>query len=184
MEIFKNNSSNQILHFSYRFSKLTLLILIFLNILIGYTKSRQAKSHLVQEEEFPELSDEEIIRAKQQFVNEVDIDQRGYLEPVIKPEKFDMNKDRKISKEELKKAIKFAIFPKDSTKRKQVTEELKDHVNNQVDLYVNNLNFESLNYRQFGKLMNRIVADKFVNFEVMTNVHMKSKEIREIENDL
>ena len=34
------------------------------------------------------------------------------------------------------------------------------------------------------KLMNRIVADKFVNFEVMTNVHMKSKEIREIENDL
>ena len=170
--------------FGFKFSRMILIVLIFQSILINMINSREAKSHLVQEEEFPELSEEEIMRAKQQFMNEEDVDQKCYLEPIVKPENFDLNRDRRISKEEVKKAIKYCIFPKESSRRKKITEELKNHVNNQVDLFVNGLNFDSLTYRQFGKFMNRIVADNFINFETMTNVHMIPKDYREITNDL
>lgn len=170
--------------FSSRLSKLMFILLIIQSVFISFAESRKAKSHLFQEEEFPELSDEEITRAKQQYVMEEDMDQKGYLEPVVKPENFDLNKDRKISKEELKKAIKYCIFPKEGSRMKKITDELKEHVNSQVDLYVNNLNTEYLNYRQFGKFMNRIVADSFINFETMTNVHMKGNAYRETSMDL
>ena len=69
---------------------------LFLN-LIKFFEARKAKSHLYQEEEFPELNEDEIIRAKQKYLNEQDIDQKGFLEPVVNPEKFDLNSDEKIS---------------------------------------------------------------------------------------
>jgi len=190
MEIQKNSKMENYRNFiikrntdTNRYSKKLFTLFIFC-ILINLTVSRKAKSHLVQEEEFPELSEEEITRAKQQYLSEEDIDQKGYLEPIIKPETFDLNKDRKISKEELKKAIRYCIYPKTSSKRKVLTDEFKTHVNNQIDLHVNGLDFESLNYRQFGKYMNRIVADDFINQEIMSYVHMIPKDYREIAHDL
>lgn len=170
--------------YSSRYSKLVLLFLIIQTFFITLADARQAKSHLYNEEQFPELTDEEIARAKQQYIVEDDIDQKGYLEPVVKPEKFDLNKDRKISKEELKKAIKYCIYPKEGSRIRKMTDELKNHVNSQVDLYVNNLNVDHLSYRQFGKFMNRVVADEFINYETMTNVHMKGKDFRETSMDL
>lgn len=164
--------------------KLFMIIILTNSFLINFAISREVKSHLVQEEEFPELSDEELTRAKQQYVTEEDLDEKGYLEPIVKPEVFDLNKDRRISKEELKKAIKFCIFPKETSKKKVITEELKNHVNNQVDIFVEGQNFDSLNYKQFGKFMNRINAQNFINLETMTNVHMLPKDYRETSNDL
>lgn len=184
----KNNKINRLIlinsKYINKFSKIFLTLIIINSFMISNIISREAKSHLVHEDEFPELSEEEIIRAKQQYMNENDIDQKGYLEPVVKPEIFDLNKDRKISKEELKRAIKYCIFPKEPSRKRKITDELKNHVNNQVDLFVNSQNFENLNYKQFGKFMNRIVADEFINFETMTNVHMIPKDYREIPNDL
>lgn len=188
MEILNISSSHKRKKFlfkrSFDIKKILMLMILLNSFLINFAISREVKSHLVQEEEFPELSDEELIRAKQQYLNEEDLDQRGYLEPVIKPEVFDLNKDRRISKEELKKAIKYCIFPKESSKKKVITEELKNHVNNQVDLFVEGQNFDTLNYKQFGKFMNRINAQNFINFETMTNVHMLPKDYRETSNDL
>lgn len=176
--------SSSLIKRSFDIKKIIMLLILTISFLINLTVSREVKSHLVQEEEFPELSDEEITRAKHQYLMEEELDQKGFLEPVVKPEAFDLNKDRRISKEELKKAIKYCIFPKESSKRKVITEELKEHVNNQVDLFVEGLNFESLNYRQFGKFMNRINSQNFINFETMTNVHMLPKDYRETSNDL
>lgn len=188
MEILYNSNTKQRNCFNknkiLNLKKFLIMIILMNFSLINLTSSREVKSHLVQEEEFPELSDEELIRAKQQYLMEEDMDQKGYLEPIVKPEIFDLNRDRRISKEELNKAIKYCIFPKVASKRKIITEELKNHVNNQVDLFVEGLNFDFLNYKQFGKLINRINAQQFINFETMTNVHMIPKDYREISNDL
>ncbi len=167
-----------------RLYKFCLILIIINTFMINNIISRKAKSHLVNEEEFPELTEEELIRAKQEFLNEEDPNQKGFLEPVVKPEIFDLNKDRKISKEEIKKAIKYCIFPKESSRKKIMREELKNHVNNQVDVFVDGQIFENLNYKQFGKFMNRIQATDFINMEIMANVHMIPKDYREIPNDL
>jgi len=180
----KNEGTRNVIKHSLDFKRILILIILANCFLINLNVSREVKSHLLKEEEFPELSDEELIRAKQQYSIEEDFDQKGYLEPLIKPEVFDLNKDRRISKEELKKTIKYCVFPKEGSKKKSITEQLKNHVNNQVDLFVDGQNFDFLNYRQFGKFISRINPEHFINFEIMNNVHMLPKDYREVSNDL
>jgi len=180
----ENEGSNYVNKRSFDIRKILILIILLNIFSLKFAVSREVKSHLVQEEEFPELSEEELTRAKQYYATEDDIDQKGYLEPIVKPESFDLNKDKRISKEELKKAIKYCIFPKENSKKKILSEEFKNHVNNQVDLYVEVQNLDTLNYKQFGKFMNRINAQDFINMETMSNVHMSPKEYRETSNDL
>lgn len=154
------------------FGKLFILLAIFLTLnSYIFIESRKAKSHLYQEEDFPELSDEEIGRAKSAYKTEEDIDQKGFLEPVVNPEKFDLNFDEKLSKAEIKKAIIWMIYAKDPKNKKKMKNILTEHVSNLVEVFVNSQNFEHLNYRQFGKLMNRVNADDFINEEVMINRH-------------
>jgi len=143
---------------------------LFLN-LIKFFEARKAKSHLYQEEEFPELNEDEIIRAKQKYLNEQDIDQKGFLEPVVNPEKFDLNSDEKNSKGELKNANVWMIYSKDPKNMKKMKNILKDHVSNSIDVYLNSLDFESFTYLQFGKFMNRINANDFINEQIMLNRH-------------
>lgn len=150
---------------------LILTLSVLLNLII-FSNARKATSHLYKEEEFPELSEDEIVRAKQKYLNEKDIDQKGFLEPIIHPENFDLNLDEKISKQELKKAIIWMIYSKDTKNKKKMKKILTEHVENLVDVYLNSLNFESLNYLQFGKFMNRVNAPDFINENVMMNRHM------------
>lgn len=154
-------------------------------IILKICETRKAKSHLYKEEEFPELTEEEIIRAKTNYLKEDDIDQKGFLEPIVNPEKFDLNMDEKISKQELKKAIIWMIYSKDPENKRKIKNILKDHVSNSVDVFINSLNFESFTYLQFGKFMNRINAPDFINEEIMINRHFVDKsEHREPAIDL
>jgi hypothetical protein len=150
------------------------LILIsgILDLIKFYEAKRESKAHLIKEEEFPELSEEELIRAKQKFSNEEDIDQKGFLEPIIYPEKFDLNFDEKISKAELRKAINWMIYSKDPKNMKKMKKIMIDHVNNSIDVYVQSLNFDFLTFGQFGKLMTRVYAPEFVNEQIMMSRHM------------
>lgn len=153
------------------FSKMIFYFLILILCLV-LSKSRQAKSHLYKEEEFPELNDEEVQRAKAKYAIEEDLDQKGFLEPVVHPEIFDLNMDDKISKQELKKAIQWMIFSKEPKNKKKMKKILIEHVENSIDVYVNSLNIESFTYLQFGKFMNRINAPDFINEEIMISRHL------------
>ena len=146
----------------------TLLITL---LLAAFTESRKAKSHLYTEAEFPELTEEEINRAKIKYMDEKDIDQKGFLEPIVHPEQFDLNMDDKISKAELKKAIDWMIYSKDPANMKKMKRILTEHVRNQIEVFLNDLEFESFTYGQFGKFMNRINAPEFINEEIMLNRH-------------
>jgi hydroxymethylpyrimidine pyrophosphatase-like HAD family hydrolase len=151
---------------------LFILLSVLLNLIKFYEAKRESKSHLIKEEEFPEISDEEIIRAKQRYASEQDIDQKGFLEPVTNPEKFDLNYDEKISKAELREAINWMVYSKDPEIKRKMKKIMTDHVTNSIDVYVRSLNFEFLNLRQFSKLMSRIHAPDFINEQIMMARHL------------
>ena len=150
---------------------LTILLSALLNLLT-FSESRKSKAHLYKEAEFPELTEEEIVRAKSLYMTEEDIDQKGFLEPIIHPERFDLNMDEKISKAELKKAINWMIYSKDPVQMKKMKLILTSHVANAIEVFLNDLDFESFSYLQFGKFMNRINAPEFINEEIMMNRHI------------
>src|SRR5689334_7739774 len=90
--------------------------------------------------EYPEISNEVLLEVETHFRDETDPDQKAYLEPVVRPERFDLNKDRKISKEEIIKALNYVIYPKDPKKLKSIDDTLRRHVKNNIALFVKNIN--------------------------------------------
>jgi hypothetical protein len=106
----------------------------------------------------------------ERFMELEDPDQKGYIEPIVRPERFDVNKDRKISRLEVKKAIFYVIYPKDEKKKIEISNEFKSHIKNNVELYVKNLKNDFINYKQFAYLMNTIAANDFLNEEMIRDI--------------
>jgi hypothetical protein len=103
---------------------------------------------------------------------------------VVRPERFDLNKDRKLSKKEIKKAIYYVIYPKEEKKRIGMDPILIEHVKNNVDLFVKNIKKSHLNYKQFAYLMSKISANQFVNVPLVENMSRARREQRESEGEL
>ena len=117
------------------------------------------------QEKIPEMSSEDLSQFEASYIQEDDPDQKKYIEPVIRPEKFDLNKDRKISKEELKEAINYVIYPKDTKKSKNIPDEVKTALKNYVDLYVSNVAIDFMTYRQFSHVMSKVSLTQFFDIE-------------------
>jgi hypothetical protein len=132
------------------------LILMFINLNI---------SLCLKTENIPEMPPEVLADFEASYIKEDDPDQKKYIEPVIRPEKFDLNKDRKISKEELKEAIIYVIYPKDKKKSKNIPDEVKKSLKNNIDLYVSNIPNEFLTFRQFSHVMSQVTMTQFFDVE-------------------
>ena len=123
-------------------------------------------------ETIQEIDDESLSQYRERYMELEDADQKGYIEPIIKPEKFDLNKDRKISRTEIRKAILYMIYPKDEKKTVGISKELKSHVRNNIDLYVNNLMNDNINYKQFGYLVSSLSAKDFLTEEMVNDLQV------------
>jgi hypothetical protein len=147
-------------------------IIFFLIIYIFYPVATS------NNESYPEISDDEFMAHHNKFREEVDEDEKKYLELVARPERFDLNKDRKISREEIGKALKYALFPSDAKRLRDMANEVKEHVENNIRLFMKTLNQDSFNYKQFANLMKNIHPSRFVNPEVMASILNAKKEGR------
>lgn len=130
----------------------------------------------------PEISSEQLAEFQAKYVQESDFNERKYLEPVIKPEIFDLNKDRKISMEEFKQALNYVMMPNDKKKYKVVPQEVKDHINNNIDLFLKHVNKRSLTFGQFAYLMRTVSLTQFWNFESLKN-QLQAKEEQRTEGE-
>lgn len=133
---------------------------------------------------YDEISDEEFAEYEVRYVNENDASEKKYLEAVVKPEKFDLNKDRKISKEEIREALKYVVYPKDQKAIKGVPDEVKVHLINNIDLFVKHLTQDYFNFKQFSYLMRRVNLNMFMNPGVLKDRLNSKKQQVEGEGDL
>ena len=155
------------------------LFVILLTNLTFFLLISDVKSSNTNTEEFPEISSEEFSQFQSRYVVVSDDGEKKYLEAVVKPEKFDLNKDRKISKEELKEALHYVCYPKDKKAKKTIPAELDLHLRNNIQLYVTNLNFDKLNFKQFSYLMRKITVTQFLTLETVESQMMAKEEKRE-----
>jgi len=127
---------------------------------------------------YPEISDEELDQVTQSYIKEENESEKKYLEAVVKPEKFDLNKDRKFSRNEIKEAIFYVTYPKEQKKIKHLPEFLDQHVKNNVDIYVKNIKLDFLNKKQFQFLIQKINVKQFMNFDSLESKQDAIKESR------
>lgn len=151
---------------TFNLFKLLLLILIFK----FYIATKPDNNDL------PEITSEEIIDFEYRYVNEEKDTEKRYLELVVRPERFDLNKDRKISRDEVRKALLSVFYSKDEKINKQIPEEVNEHIRNNVDLFVKQIKKDFLNFRQFQYLMRKITLMNFMNTDVLESKLKAKKE--------
>jgi hypothetical protein len=135
-------------------------------------------------ENFTDITDKELDAVRLKFFEEEDIDKKAHYDLILKPEKADKNKDRRISRDEVRKAILFVIYPKDDVRKLKVTEEIASHVKGQVDLFITNLESDFLTYRQLSKLLFSIDSYRFVHPETLRRTMEAKDQKRESEGEL
>lgn len=116
---------------------------------------------------YPEMPDDELIKYEIRYREEKNEDEKKYLEPVVRSTKFDLNKDGKISKREIREALKYVLYPKDPVKRIQINKDIDKYVKNNIDLYIKTLEQESFTFKQFANLMKNISPYRFLNPDVL-----------------
>lgn len=133
------------------------------------------KSNFDHTKDIPEIDKDTLREYEERYRSLEDEDQKGYIDPIIRPEKYDVNKDRKISKTEIRKAIIYMIYPKDQKKMIDISKELRAYVKNNVDLYISSLKNDNINYRQFSYLMTTISARNFIDEEMVKDMQLSSQ---------
>lgn len=155
-----------------------LILLLFIGIIIKLTFSSS-------NEKYPEMSDEEFLKYEFRFREESNEDEKKYLEAVVRQNKFDLNKDGKISRREIREALKYALYPKDPKKRMNIHKDFDTHIKNNIDLFIKNLDQDFFTFRQFSNLMKNISPVKFLNSEIVDAINlMHRSQVKEIESDL
>jgi hypothetical protein len=155
-----------------------LIILLLLAIMIKLASSKT-------NEKYPEMSDEEFLQYEFKFREEKNEDEKKYLEPVVRSNKFDLNKDGKISRREIREALKYALYPKDPIKRINIHKDFDTHIKNNIDLFIQNLDQDFFTFRQFSNMMKNISPVKFLNSNIVDAINkIHTNHVKEVESDL
>jgi hypothetical protein len=152
------------------FGKRFLLIIIILAALSCLVKCSKKDS------QYKEITNEQMLEYEEKFRNEEDPDEKTYLEACVRPERFDTNKDRRISREEVRKALEYVLYPKTPTRLLKITPEVDKMVRNNIDLFVRTMTQDQLNYKQFALMMCHIHPARFINMDVVESLTQAGKE--------
>jgi hypothetical protein len=134
---------------------------------------------------YPEISDKDIQEMEIKYFDETDESQKKQIEPVIKPQKFDLNKDGKISRKEIKETLKYILYPKDPVKRISIDSKIDSHIKNNIDLYVKNIEVDFMNFKQFSYLFKTLDPYLFINENRIKGIsETKTQKITESIDDL
>lgn len=132
-----------------------LLIIAFLTVVRLQTEMEKADI-------IPEINDQNLSEVINQLREEKDPRQREFLRLIVNPEQADLNHDRKISPNELRKIVEKMLLPKGKEAAMKLNEELIANTKAGIELFTTNI-YYNLNYKQFQELMTRIRTEHFVN---------------------
>ncbi len=161
---------------------LNLLKLVCIFFFLNLTFATQSEK---SDDDLPEISTEEIIEFEIKYVNEPNESEKKYLEVVVKPEKFDLNKDRKISRDEIREALLYVTYPKDIKLKKTIPEEVNEHIKNNIDLFVKQVKKDFINFKQFSYLMRKVSITNFMDMDSLkSRMEAKKSNRNEGESEL
>lgn len=134
-------------------------------------------------EEIAEITDEQYDEIRNMYRIEEKANEKPYQEVSLHPERFDLNKDKRISRKELAKAISFLIFPKTKGEREAIYKGVTKQVKARIDNFVNN-KLEFLTYRQFSTVIIHLKGAQFIDGNYLDAVATAESHGNEFEHEL
>jgi hypothetical protein len=157
-------------------AKLTWFFLVLCLTLqvLAQEKNKDTKDPRTNNENIVGLTDLEVSQLRNKYRNEKDEKEKIYMEVALHPEKYDKNKDRKISRNELKAALIYLIFPKTKAEKLGLNKRIKEIVKSKIDVYVTSKP-EFISFPQFSRITMEIHENQFVNPGVFDDI-IKSEQ--------
>lgn len=131
-------------------------------LLIAFLSVVRLQTEMEKADIIPEINDQNLSEVINQLREEKDPRQREFLRLIVNPEQADLNHDRKISPNELRKIVEKMLLPKGKEAAMKLNEELIANTKAGIELFTTNI-YYNLNYKQFQELMTRIRTEHFVN---------------------
>lgn len=131
-------------------------------LLIAFLTVVRLQTEMEKADIIPEINDQNLSEVINQLREEKDPRQREFLRLIVNPEQADLNHDRKISPNELRKIVEKMLLPKGKEAAMKLNEELIANTKAGIELFTTNI-YYNLNYKQFQELMTRIRTEHFVN---------------------
>jgi len=158
--------------------KSTLALVFLCLVSLSYSTSEVENT-----KDIPEVTDEEYDEIRNQYRIEEKKDEKMYQECALHPEKYDLNKDRKISRKELIKAITYLLFPKTRGEKAVIHPKIANIVKNKIQAFVNE-HPEFLTYRQFSHIIMTVKSGDFINSDYFDQVVQMDSMGLEYESEL
>jgi hypothetical protein len=132
----------------------------------------------------PEITDEELADLISSLRSgEYAKEHEFLLKLVLHPENYDLNKDRKISPLELKKALDWLVLPKDNELRQRVNQDVIERSLAGVELFING--FQSpMTYKQFLSVLNILRLEHLIDLERAKKNAAAAQQGMELYDDL
>ena len=130
-----------------------------------------------------EISEDQLNAVRNQLRTESDEYQREFLRLILNPIDADINQDRKISPNELKKCLEKILLPKGEEAAMKIHPEVIREAKAGIELFVSNVRY-SINYKQFSNLMTKVRTEHFIDLSrAKANSDAKIAEV-ELPDDL
>ncbi len=134
--------------------------------------------YICQEAEKPnellEMTDEQYMELRERYRIEEKAEEKIYQEAALHPERYDRNKDKKISKGELRKAIASLIFPKSKEITRGLHPKIMSFVNGRIESFCSGKP-DFLTYRQLSYVIMRLGNKSFISAEYFDEINSLSK---------
>lgn len=155
-----------------------ILIISLLSILSVITSISKTHPNYI-----PEITEDKLNSVRDLLRKEADDFQKWYLRLIVDPTEADLNHDRKISPQELRKCMEKVILPKGEEAALAIHPQVVKETKAGIDLLVANINYK-LNYKQFSELLTRLKTEHFVNLDRAKSNSVAADERIEYANDL
>ena len=153
----------------------SLVICVLLTSLFLIVRSNEIKR-------VPDMEEDKLNYFKTAYAVELQEKNKHWIYYIIHPEVFDINKDRRISKEELCQALLTTLYidVKLDTVNKIEVQRIKD----KIKQFVISLRTPFFNFKQMSHLISTVKHEQVFSIIEMMKFQRGVKENREIEDDL
>lgn len=136
------------------------IISIIIGILIYRVRINSSESDI----KYEEITEDQLNGIRTKLLNENSESEREFLIRILSPEISDLNKDRKISRNELRTCLDWVLYPQSQEERQKIDKVIRNQLDAGIDVWVSRVK-SKLNYKEFQYVLSKIRTELFIDLE-------------------
>lgn len=135
-----------------------LIIILILSAISVKSNNDEKEIH------YEEITEDQLNGIRTKLLNENSESEREFLIRILTPEISDLNKDRKISRNELRSCLDWVLYPQSNEEKQKIDHEIRNQLDAGINVWVSRVK-PKLNYKEFQYILSKIRTELFIDLE-------------------